>query len=307
MPRGMLADMPEIDRIFSAELGQYTLVTGVPQSGKSEFLDQLVVKYNLNTGNKVGFVSIENEPFVFHYDKIIKKLYGKRPKKEDVRTTDLENVKNYVKDNFYHVHFKKRYILEDVLKKFKELVKRKGVRILVIDPFNKVKLKNHIQSITDFTNEYHTQLDAFVKETNTHLFLVAHPNKTQQAENSEDSFKMPSAYDIKGGGEHYDMSYNIIGVNRIYEQKIVHIKTLKVKFAHLGTQMESVFYGYNTINGRYEDLERQPSHIDFETIINVRNLDYSNWLRKEDKQSAIQINDNFDNETFDYDEQDCPF
>lgn len=141
------------------------------------------------------------------------------------------------------------------------------------------------------------------------MFLVAHPNKTEQAEGSESTFKMPSAYNIKGGGEHFDMSYNVIGVNRIYEQKIVQVKTLKVKFKHLGEQQKSVFYGYNTVNGRYEDLEQQPSVIDFETVINVKDLDYSNWLTdeqpKEVEQPKMQMNENFDNELDDF--EDCPF
>lgn len=305
MPKGMLTGLSHFDNIFSAEFGQYTLITGVPQSGKSEWLDEIVVRYNLKNNTKVGYVSIENEPFVFHYDKIARKIFGRKINPNDINTEELTEVKEYISNNIYHVHFKKRYLLEEVLQKFRELVKRKGVRILVIDPFNKVKLKNHIQNITDFTNEYHTQLDAFVKETNSHLFLVAHPTKTVQAEGSDDSFKMPNAYDIKGGGEHYDMSYNIIGVNRVYEQKIVHIKTLKVKFAHLGEQMKSVFYGYNTINGRYEVLEYQPEHIDFENVINVKSLDYSNWLRKGDMpekvETAITQNTNFDDEVDDID------
>jgi len=311
LPKGMLTGMPLFDDIFSAELGQYTLVTGVPQSGKSEWLDQIIVKYNLNTKNKVGFVSIENEPFIFHYDKIAQKLFGRRPNKNDIGEDELEEVKQYINDNYFHVHFEKRYYLEEVLSKFKELSRRKGCRIFVIDPFNKVKLKNNISSITEFTNEYHTQLDIFVKETNSHLFLVAHPNKTEQSEGSDSTFKMPNAYSIKGGGEHFDMSYNVIGVNRIYEQKIVQVKTLKVKFKHLGEQQKSVFYGYNTINGRYEDLEHQPEVIDFEEVINVKNLDYNNWLNKEEEvempnkiESAIIQNLDFDNEV---DLEDTPF
>lgn len=301
LPKGMLTGMDEFDEIFSAELNQYTLITGVPQSGKSEWLDQMIVRYNLNTGNKVGFVSIENEPFIFHYDKLAQKLFGRKPNKNDIGTDELINVKNYIADNYYHVHFEKRYYLEEALAKFKELSRRKGCRIFVIDPFNKVKLKQNIQNINDFTNEYHTQLDAFVKETGSHLFLVAHPTKTNQAGGSNSTFQIPNAYDIKGGGEHFDMSYNIIGVNRIYEQKIVQIKTLKVKFKHLGEQQRSVFYGYNTVNGRYEELVHQPDTIDFQTIIDAKKLDYTNWLTKENniemkenKDEVMKPNINFD-------------
>jgi twinkle protein len=295
LPKGMLTGMELFDEIFSAELGQYTMITGVPQSGKSEFLDQMIVRYNLETGNKVCFVSIENEPFVFHYDKIAQKIYGKKPMKHDVGSDELNEVKKYISENYTHVHFEKRYYLEEVLDKFREVVKRKGVRIFAIDPFNKVKLKKNISNINDFTSEYHLLIDEFVKETNSHLFLVAHPTKTSLAEGSDMSFTMPSAYDIKGGGEHFDMSYNVIGINRIYEQKIVHVKTLKVKFRHLGEQQKSVFFSYNTFNGRYEKLKIQPEFIDFQTVYDAEKLDCSNWLKKE-MEMPLPINTNFDSE-----------
>jgi twinkle protein len=305
LPKGMLTGMPQFDEVFSAEMGQYTLITGVPQSGKSEWLDQIVVRYNLNTGNKVGLVSTENEPFIFHYDKIAQKLFGRKPTPNDIGTADLIKVKDYINENYFHVHFDKRYFLEEVLTKFRELRKRKGCRIFVIDPFNKVKLKENISNINDFTSEYHLQLDEFVKETNSHLFLVAHPTKNSYVEGSNTTFNMPSAYDVKGGGEHYDMSYNIIGVNRIYEQKIVHIKTLKVKFRHLGEQQKSVFYGYNSINGRYEVLEYQPQNLDFQTVVSVAKLDYSNWLKEEVK--PLQPSNDFEQEVNEmYNDKDFP-
>jgi len=295
LSKGMCTGVTLFDEIFTPELEQYTIITGVPQSGKSEFLDYLLIKYSLNTGNKIGFCSIENEPFHFHYDKLVQKLYGRKPNANDIEKEDLKEVKQYVDDIFCHVHFEKRYYLEDVLAKFKELVKRKGVRLFVIDPFNKVKLKENISNINDFTNEYHVQLDEFVKQTKSHLFLVAHPTKTVLAEGSRDSFVMPTAYDIKGGGEHFDMAYNVIGINRIYEQKIIHIKTLKVKFRHLGTQNKSVFLGYNTVNGRYEELEYQPENIDFQNVVDVKKLDYSNWLNPTaEKQPEMQPNKEFD-------------
>lgn len=299
LPKGMTTGDKKFDDIFSAEFGQYTLITGVPQSGKSEFLDHIIVKYNIETKNKVCYVSIENEPFIFHYDKLVQKIFGKRPNKDMIGTNELNNIKKYISENFFHVHFEKRYYLNEVLSKFREIVKRKGCRIFVIDPFNKVKLGKSIQNINDFTSEYHLMLDEFVKETKSHLFLVAHPTKMHYAEGSDMSYNMPSAYDIKGGGEHFDMSYNVIGVNRIYEQNIVHVKTLKIKFKHLGQQQKSVFYGYNTINGRYEDLEYQPQHLDFETQINTLNLDYSNWLGSNE---SVNINTMTPNTDFDTEE-----
>ncbi len=45
---------------------------------------------------------------------------------------------SHVDDNFFFIDMDK-YDLKSVLKKGAELVKRKGIKCLVIDPFNKVR------------------------------------------------------------------------------------------------------------------------------------------------------------------------
>jgi twinkle protein len=312
--RGMTIGLPDFDKHFSLALKQYTLLTGVPQSGKSEFLDELLLRINLKYGHKIGYCSTENEPFTFHYDKLAQKLYGRRPKGlVEIESEAVKQVKAHITENVYHVQFDKRYWLQDVLAKFTELVRRKGVRSFVIDPFNKVKLKDGSNDINKYTEEYHILLDEFVKKNDCHLFLVLHPNKMQLQEGSKQTHVMPTAYNMKGGGEHFDMSYNVLGVNRIYESRLVHIKTLKVKFRHLGEINQDAFFSFNTINGRYEELQYQPN-VDPTIEVPVKKLDYSNWLKPESQEANIitpefapLVQDNSDLIPHEIEAEDLPF
>jgi twinkle protein len=312
--RGMTIGLPDFDKHFSLALKQYTLLTGVPQSGKSEFLDELLLRINLKYGHKIGYCSTENEPFTFHYDKLAQKLYGRRPKGlVEIESEAVKQVKAHITENVYHVQFDKRYWLQDVLAKFTELVRRKGVRSFVIDPFNKVKLKDGSNDINKYTEEYHILLDEFVKKNDCHLFLVLHPNKMQLQEGSKQTHVMPTAYNMKGGGEHFDMSYNVLGVNRIYESKLVHIKTLKVKFRHLGEINQDAFFSFNTVNGRYEELQYQPN-VDPTIEVPVKKLDYSNWLKPESQEANIitpefapLVQDNSDLIPHEIEAEDLPF
>ncbi len=181
------------------------------------------------------------------------------------------------------------------------------MRLFVIDPFNKVKLKDGSSDVVKYTEEYHILLDEFVKKNDCHLFLVAHPSKMTLQEGSKKTHIMPTAYNIKGGSEHFDMSYNVLGINRIYESRLVHIKTLKVKFRHLGEINQDAFFSFNTVNGRYEELQYQPSD-DLNEEVPVKKLDYTNWITGElnnpqiqqnDDKQEIQPNTDFDGE--------CPF
>jgi len=47
----------------------------------------------------------------------------------------------------------------------------------------------------------------------------------------------------------------IIGLRKIAEGGVVELKTLKVKFQHLGEPDRSTFLGWNMNNGRYEDVD----------------------------------------------------
>ena len=53
--------------------------------------------------------------------------------------------------------------LDKVLKKGEELVRRLGIRCLVIDPYNKVRDKDNLNlSITDYTNIYLNKIKKYV-------------------------------------------------------------------------------------------------------------------------------------------------
>ena len=52
---GYQIGLPNFDDIFSTYTGQFITVTGIPSSGKSDFVDQMVVGYNANYGWKTAF------------------------------------------------------------------------------------------------------------------------------------------------------------------------------------------------------------------------------------------------------------
>ena len=64
--KGYQIGIPNFDDIFSTYTGQFITVTGIPSSGKSDFVDQMVVGYNANYGWKTAFASPENAPTYLH-------------------------------------------------------------------------------------------------------------------------------------------------------------------------------------------------------------------------------------------------
>ena len=62
--KGYQIGLNNFDDIFSTYTGQFITVTGIPSSGKSDFVDQMVVGYNQNYQWKTAFASPENAPTV---------------------------------------------------------------------------------------------------------------------------------------------------------------------------------------------------------------------------------------------------
>lgn len=282
-PRGATIDLKGFDEVASFEMKQYTLLLSAPNSGKSDFIDHIVGKFTTKYGWKVGICSPENVPEKFHYDKIVRKILGYRPK-DNLFSDNVSNCIDFIQEHYIHLKQQTRFYLEDVLDKFAELVKRKGVRIFILDPFNKIKLKKVDRSkINEYTEEYHIMIDEFVKKYDCHVFLVLHPNKLQMKRIGKDLFsdktyKMPTAYDAKGGGEHFDMSYNIIGLVRDFERNLVQIRTLKWKFQHLGVSGKDNWYGWNINNGRYTPTnEYYDEFSNFEPTFNWDNKPWINY------------------------------
>ena len=250
---GYQIGLNNFDNIFSTYTGQFITVTGVPSSGKSDFVDRMVVGYYLKYGWKTAFASPENKPTFLHTHKLIRKIGGWMPNKDDIGTERWNNVISKVNDNFYFIE-NERYDLDAVLSKGAELVKRKGIKCLVVDPYNKVKMEGaSAMSIPDATMEYLTRVEAFAKKYDVLVIIVAHPTKMYKKEDG--TIDEPTMYSIKGGGEWYDASYHGLLVHRNYEQKTVKVKVLKVKFQNLGENQAEAHFKWDHISGDYIPIE----------------------------------------------------
>ena len=287
MPKGISTGLEILDDVFTLETGRYMVITGVPGNGKSTILDHFVSSWNIRYGWKIAVASPENMPVFLHKERIITKFLGYSPKgKVNVNSDDYKQVKQYIDDNFYFIRFNTgSFELTRVLEKTKELVKRKGVKCLIIDPYNKVKLKESLhKKVNDYTSDYLLELDTFSRVYDILIVLVAHTVKMQK--NMEGTYDMPTFYDVKGGGEFYDMSPFGLATSIDRLNGIVKIGVLKCKFAHLGKNGEEVEFKYNINNGRLTETDSN----------GIDQHDNSNWLKAKVIQEHFDVGDDLPDE-----------
>ncbi len=245
--KGFQVGLENFDEIFSTYTGQFITVTGIPSSGKSDFVDQMVIGYNSNYGWKTAFASPENAPTFLHAHKLMRKVWQDMPRKSDIGGAKWKSIAGHVNDNFFFIDME-RYTLESVLKKGAELVKRKGIKCLVIDPFNKIRdIDAKTEDVNRYTMEYLTKIEIFAKKYDVLVIIVAHPTKMYKDGNGK--IEEPTMYNIKGGGEWYDASYHGLLVHRDYENKTVKAKVLKVKFQNLGENGAEAYFKWEPKSG----------------------------------------------------------
>ena len=256
---GFQVGLSNYDDIFSTYTGQFITVTGIPSSGKSDFVDRMVVGYNRNYEWKTAFASPENQPTYLHAHKLMRKCWGGMPTAADIYSDRWNQIADHCNTNFFHIDME-RYTLEAVLKKGAELVKRKGIKCLVIDPFNKVRSNDQSGDVNVYTLEYLQKIETFAKKYDVLVIVVAHPTKMYKDANGK--IEEPTMYNIKGGGEWYDASYHGLLVHRDYEAKTVKCKVLKVKFQNLGENGAEAHFKWQPDSGDYLSIDNPADLLD---------------------------------------------
>ena len=249
LKKGETIGHPNFDEYCSFKTKMLAVITGIPNHGKSEFLDEIVYLLNLRYGWKFAYFSPENEPLEFHTSKLIEKFVGKPYGKNTMQRNEYDCAKRHLNDNFFFINPPDDFETDTILEKARTLVRRNGIKGLIIDPYNYLE-DDRGRSETDFVSKLLSKLKTFAKRNDLLIFLVAHPTKLQK--NKEGIYNPPDLYDISGSANFNNKADIGISVFRHFEPEevCVEVNILKVRFKHLGRK-GTVYFKYNLNNGRY--------------------------------------------------------
>ena len=245
----------EMDKICTYERRRNIIVTGTPGAGKSEWVDELVLRLCLRHQWKIGFFSPENIPIVYHLRKLIEKLTGHRFQNGCGMTEGLlARSEEFLAENVSHISLKGNATPARVLAKARELVVRRGCRIFVFDPLNRFDHEPAPgQTETQYISNLLNKFTEFATQYNCLLILVAHPRKMNRNPTTGATPRV-EMYDINGSADFYNKADYGIVVERDKEIGITRVYVDKVKFKHLGVGGVATFV-YDPVNGRYLPCE----------------------------------------------------
>lgn len=263
--RGASTGYGNVDDLYTIVPGQMTVVTGIPSSGKSEFVDQIMVNLAEEQRWSFAICSFENEPRLH-----IAKLMSKRARKpffegpnRRMAKHEMRAALDWVNDHFVFLHQEDGGLsdLDSILERLRAAVLRMGVRGAVIDPYNFIERPRDV-SETEWISTMLTKIKSFCMAHGIHIWFVAHPTKLQRGQDGK--LPVPKGYDISGSAAWFAKADCGMTVHRIPDENPLEaqIHIWKVRFSWVGKQGETRLY-YDVGTTRYNDFGPPQEEKDF--------------------------------------------
>lgn len=236
---GLSTGWINIDKYYTIKPGELTIVTGIPSHGKSEYIDALTINLCKFHGWRIAYFSPENFPIEKHISKMIRKSI-KKPfginYNGHLEENELEKEIEYLNSMVYFISPDDEELkISDIIKKAKVLVKRYGIKGLVIDPWNEIDhSRPNYMSETEYISHCLTAIRRFARIHDVHIWLIAHPTKLKKELNGK--YPVPTPYDISGSAHFRNKADNCLSVWRDLEneEKDVEIHIQKIRFREVG-------------------------------------------------------------------------
>ncbi|KAJ8631298.1 hypothetical protein MRB53_024621 [Persea americana] len=252
-----------LNELYNVVPGELTIVTGVPNSGKSEWIDALLCNINRSVGWKFVLCSMENKVRE-HARKLLEKhirkpffnaRYGESVERMSVE--EFEQGKTWLNETFHLIRCEDDCLpsIKWVLELAKAAVLRHGVRGLVIDPYNELDHQRPPnQTETEYVSQMLTKVKRFAQHHACHVWFVAHPRQLQHWVGGP-----PNLYDISGSAHFINKCDNGIVVHRNRDENAgpldrVQICIRKVRNKVIGN-IGDAFLSYNRTTGEFVDID----------------------------------------------------
>ena len=253
-----------LDDLYTVVPGQLTVVTGIPSSGKSEFIDAIMVNLARERGWKFCVCSFENDAPT-HIAKLAEKYLklpffdGPSPR---MTRDDLKRAQAFINDHFAIIDHNdgEPCSVDSILERAQAAVLRLGVRALVIDPYNYLEIKRGSRSETEAISEMLTKVRLFARHHDLHVFFVAHPTKLPR-ENGV--VQPPRGMDISGSAHWFSKCDCGVTVHRDLDPDggydiAVKIIVWKMRYKWVGSLGQATL-GFDVPTGCYIEQDRTPS------------------------------------------------
>lgn len=264
LPRGAKTGWPSVDKHYSVAPGQLTIVTGWPSSGKSEWLDALLVNLT-RQGWSFAIFSPENHPIELHASKIMEKLvgmpFGDGPTQR-MGAEEIAAAKEMMKGHFGFMTSQsgEPISVQTIIETAEPWLSSagwsgKGNKGLVIDPWNELEhWRDKGLTETEYISQQLSHVRAWARANDIHVWIVAHPQKFMRRDGGPLPVPRP---DMIAGSQHWwnkaDCAITVWRNMEDLHDPMVEIHVQKCRFKHIGFP-GAVTLRYDRVTGKYNEV-----------------------------------------------------
>lgn len=254
--RGQSTGWASVDWLYTVKTGQMTIVTGIPGSGKSEWLDAVMVNIAQDAGWSFAVFSPENFPPQRHLQKWLEKLTGKPfGKGQSPRMTE-EEIQHWMPFCDEHIQFlvPDEPTLDEILGLSVAQVYRMGVKGIVLDPWNEIDhTRPASMTETEHISQCLSRIRQFARHYDVHMWVLAHPRMLHKDKQTGE-YTVPTPYEIAGSAHWFNKADNCISIwrNKVDDTKPVEIHVQKIRFREVGS-LGVAYLQYDKVTGEYHD------------------------------------------------------
>ncbi len=242
-----------LDENYKILRGTFHTWTGIPNHGKSSFLDQCLIKISEKHNWRFAVFSPEHS-VQMHLRRLVQLKLGKafdegfanRMTKEE-----LQGALEWINEHFYFLETKDTTPdIDYLIDKAKGAVLKYGCDGLVIDPYNEVSALRGNMREDEHIRDFISKLKRFARVHDACVWIVAHPTKLQKDQNG--SYPPPSSYEISGSSHWSNMSDAIITVHRDFDTDVTRVITRKIREQGLYGRIGEATFKYNKTKKNFE-------------------------------------------------------
>lgn len=254
--RPLSTGFPNLDEIYQVMPSTFQVVTGIPNHGKSNFIDQLAVNMAKKHGWKFAIYSPEHST-TQHIrrltEKIVRKPFDIGPT-ERMTATELTGAMQFMENKFHFIEADDQIPSIDwLLEKCRAACLRYGVNGVIVDPYNEIDAsrgegKREDEHIRDLISK----CKSFCRKHNIVMWMVAHPSKMQRG--ADGGYPPPSLYDVSGAAHWNNMADVGLVIHRDFDDGTTQVLTRKIREQGLYGSIGEALFRYNLTTHCYDPL-----------------------------------------------------
>jgi len=236
---GYSLEIPEFDEYFKLKLGNFNVVLGHSNTGKTTTILYLMMLYSVKHKMKWLIYSSENEAYTI-VRKLVEFLTGLPINKIEEKIF-IEKTE-WVNEHFKIIDPNTLYSYKKLLNLAEEIKKAWNYHGFMIDPYNSLMIdKSELRGLSKHDYDYTatSEMRVFCKSNNVTIWLCTHAatealRKTHAKDHEYAGHPMPPmGSDVEGGGKFINRSDDFIVIHRYTQHptdwmySMIHVRKIK--------------------------------------------------------------------------------